>query len=649
MTEPVSLDVELGVEDVVAPAQKGAQAVDGLLASFDRLEKRSGKGGPGASSQLLSSLTEQEKKFSSLKQHALDLGHSESVANAFASKIANAGSLAKGGLSEVGEELEHLEAASGGLIGGEGLGGVFERLSSLGKLGGSGGPVGLIVALGLAFAALDVIVATELLKTLGELTLKFSEAAAEAGKFAQESRLAMTALMHGNSGEASEEFNNVRAMAVDLGLGVEKTVDQFKELLRAQFDVGQSKGLVKMASDMQAVGARASEVESILLAMSQIKSLGKLQGQDLRQLEQAGISGKLIMEELQKSMHLSSAGAVQSKMQAGGVSADVGIAAIEAAVMRKTGESELGQAGAKFASSTMSGSIAQMKGEWENMMIDAGDAMMPGLNEITSMIKSTFDDLMKSPEVSELGQTLKEGWAEFVDWFKSVWPEIKEAIPPLFQAINNGVQMAIDAFRFLRENWDYIGPVLEVGLYTIGGLLATVGVIGGIVLTGLAVAAEAVALPFEMLGAAIYAAIDLIEYLYTGITTMDWSIAGSTIISGIVDGAISIMPDWLASILGIGGDGTGVAANLGPLQSGANDAGASANQQVVRSGAAAAGNAAATNISNVKGDNVLHLNLSVQAPPGGTAADGEAYGHGVANGIHKDAHSFFGGSSENAA
>ena len=84
----VELDLVLNVEDVVGPAHKGSRAVDGLMTSFDHIEK---KGKSGAM-----------------------------------------------GLDFFSNELGNLQGASGSLLGSNALGGVVDRFSSLGKMGSAG-------------------------------------------------------------------------------------------------------------------------------------------------------------------------------------------------------------------------------------------------------------------------------------------------------------------------------------------------------------------------------------------------------------------------------------------------------------------------------------------------------------------------------
>jgi len=453
---------------------------------------------------------------------------------------------------------------------------------------------------------------------VAELGVEFTKSAAEAGIFAQESRMAMTSLLHGNADEAAEEFDNTRKMAVDLGLGVDSTIDKFKELLRAQFSVGQSQGLIKMAGDMQSVGAKAQEVEQILSAMSQIKSMGKLTQYDARRLEEAGISGKLIMEQLQKSLHLSSVEAVRKHMEAGKVTADVGIEAIEGAVMAKTGESALGQAGERFASGTVSGQMAKMKGMFSNMMIDAGDAMMPGLVRIEALVTGSFNRLMANPEVQGIGAKLLTGFNEFVGWLEENWPRIEQMIPPALELIGTVVDGVIGSIQFLLENIDYIVGTAKVLGYTFLAFAA----VGAIVVAGIV-----------GIGIAVY-----------GVGYAIWWL-GDQIVQ-FCEWVADVVPEWLQNLFG---GGAGVTANLsaitGPAANNVNGEGSSG----LRSNAASVGANGPPNISNISGDKILNLALSVAAPPGGTEADGEAFGKGTARGINSQIMGFLGSNSENAA
>jgi len=83
-------------------------------------------------SDMLSKLSEQEAKFSSLKQQALNLGHSESVATEFANKLMDSGSKTKGMFKSLGGDIEEVSSLLGS-VGGE-MGEVGGKLSQVGNV-----------------------------------------------------------------------------------------------------------------------------------------------------------------------------------------------------------------------------------------------------------------------------------------------------------------------------------------------------------------------------------------------------------------------------------------------------------------------------------------------------------------------------------
>lgn len=637
--EEVGLDLEMSEGSFVASAKRATEALDGFDRSASRIKKTLMGIGPETTPKAF----DPKSSWWGVREHAQRLEQQMTALKNPVSAIVPAQGKHGIGLSEISEELANLESASGGLLQGGKLSGVIDQLGSMGKLGGSGGPVGIILAIAGACAVLDLAIGALIVGGLAKLGFEFAKTAAEAAKFGQESRLAMTQLLHGNAAEAAREFDEVRYSAASLGLEVNATLSSFQGLLRSQFKPELAKDILKMGADLQSVGVHAEEVQGVVIAMSQIKSKGKLQGEELMQLQERGISGELIQNAIMARMGFKNVAQVQKAQQAGKISADVGIAAILDAVKKKTGETELGEAGKAFANSTMSGISNQMKGAWENTLIDAGTFMAPGLMEISKLVKDTFTELMASDEVGQLVVTLKMAWSDFVDWFKEAWPSIKEVIPSVFAAVNTGIGLIVDGFRWLHDNWDTVKVALEVGLAVVGIAFAVVGVIGGAVLLGLAVAAEAVLLPFEMIAAAIWAIVDVAEGVYNWIVNdADWEACGSSIIEGIINGIESVIPDWLRGLLGI--DGAGVGVNVSGLASAAaNDAGA---LPTVRSGAASMG---PVQSSIVEGDKILNLQLTVPAPEGGSEADGQAYGSGVATGMSRKIMGFLGSAGENAA
>lgn len=317
-------------------------------------------------------------------------------------------------------------------------------------------------------------VALEAAKAVAELALKFGEASVESAAFGQKAELAIGNLTH-DMPQAAARFDEVRHMAQGLGLDVDSTVESFQELLAAQFSAGQSESLIKMAADMQSIGADGQKVKSIFLALSQIKSIGVLQGGDLRQLEQAGISGKLVYEQLGKALGKTTE-EIASMQRAGKITADEGIAAIMAAVQEKVGETNLGDVGEKFANQTLEGMWNQLKGGVSNLFIDIGRAILPTLQDLAGSIGEIIGDIAKDPAIQQLGTYLLNEFEYFALWVKANMPEIKEFIIGAVDAIAASIRFVVGVVDFAATHWETIKLVLE-GVGAVLGIVAAAGVV----------------------------------------------------------------------------------------------------------------------------------------------------------------------------
>lgn len=365
----------------------------------------------------------------------------------------------------------------------------------------------------------------EVAKFSTEAIKSFGQAAIEAASFGQQSQLAFEHLI-GSGADAAKTFDDVRHMAADLGLDVKDTVHSFQELLAAQFSIGQAKELVKMAADMRVIGGDAQKVQSIFLALSQIKSVGVLQGGDLRQLEQAGISGKLVFDELSKSLGVS-VQEVQKLQQAGKITADQGIDAIMKAVKFKLHENDLGDAGKEWANTTLEGFKGQLAGKFDNAMLDIGKLILPNLNHIAQSIQKVFSRLAESGLFQKLSDTLVRGFQRVADFVDMHMPEIESLVVGVVGAIISGVEGAIQVINFMNDHWEAVKVSLEV---------VAVGL--GLVAFAFASVAAVVIGPFFFMAAAIGAVVEKVKELSAVGTEMFNQAMGwaKNLIDGLVQG-----------------------------------------------------------------------------------------------------------------
>jgi tape measure domain-containing protein len=324
--------------------------------------------------------------------------------------------------------------------------------------------------LGLAEEALKEIASLgiEAVKSVAELGLKFGEAAAEASAFAERSQLAIGFLTHDMPG-ARAAFDDVRQEAQSLGLNVEETVGSFQRMLAMQFSVGQSKDLIKLGGDLQAVGADAEHVQRLLYAITEIKGLGTLQQRQVRMLEMAGVSGELINEALAKRLGVTTTAQVKKLQKKGQIDAATAIDAIEEAVRHKVGETNLGEAGTKFAQTTITGQVNAAKAKVENFMISIGEAITPVEERLLGKGLKLLDRALESPQLASFGQLILSDLTHLADWTDSHWAEITASFDTGFNDIVSGAQWLYSELSstldFVTTHWDeIIADTKEVGV-----------------------------------------------------------------------------------------------------------------------------------------------------------------------------------------
>lgn len=394
------------------------------------------------------------------------------------------------------------------------------------------------VAAGLAVLTAGAIAAVAAVVKLG---VAFSEAAIEGARFGQRSVQALTLLI-GDAGTAIVQFNDLRREAASLGLDVEGTEKSFQKLLAAQFDISKAREFIRMGSDLQAIGATADDVSGALLAITQIKSKGKLQAEEMLQLQERGISAELVYNELTKT--LGKTRDELAKMQkAGEIRAPEALEAILGAVRHKTGVQKTGDAGKAFAANTLDGMKGKFEGGIKNLFIDIGATIEQHIVPIAQKVVELFDEIINDPNVQAFGHYLLNEFIYFQGWLDANWPEIKETIKGGLYAVMDAIRLTVDAIDVSMGYWEQFKYVI----YGVGGAFAIMSLMGfmvvgmvflliGIVVGLLAILAYAVVWLVEN-----FTKIPLIIYeALRGAATWAYQ-GGSNIVQGLIDG---IMAKW---------------------------------------------------------------------------------------------------------
>lgn len=333
------------------------------------------------------------------------------------------------------------------------LGKLWDQLGPAALSGGVAGAVaaGMTEVIGLAKSAVSAIV---------DVGAAFFHASLEAAAFADRSTLAIGYLTD-RVDLAGGIFDSVRHSSQELGLNVEETMGSFQKLLAAQFTIGQSKALVKMGADMQAIGASGEEVQRILYAMTEIKSIGSLQKRQERMLQMAGISGKLIDEALMKAGGFKDQKGVDTARKKNKISADVAMQAIIEAVKHKTHEAQLGDVGRHFADSTLTGMQQQLAAGAENLFVDIGQRILPGVTQIAQLIKGTIGKLADDPQIHDFANRMLIEFQRFAGWTVENWPQIEAIVIGTTHAIADTITFVAQSLDAGTERGKNFRAVLE--------------------------------------------------------------------------------------------------------------------------------------------------------------------------------------------
>lgn len=313
-----------------------------------------------------------------------------------------------------------------------------------------------------------VLALKEAVSAVTNLALAFGRATIAAASFS-ESSIKSIGMLTGDANTAAAKFNDVRKQAQLLGLDVQGTVGQFQKLLAAQFSVTQSKSLIGLGADLKVAANLTDEaVSRIFLALSQIKSKGKLQAEEMLQLAEAGLSADMVYTELGLRLNKTRE-EIMDLQKAGKLAPDLAVDAVLAVGRKLTGR-DTGMAAQENANSSLRGMWAKMVAGFDNFMIDVGVAVLPKLTRLAKLVTSSLDKLLNDPKVARLGTVLFHELENFVLWTEANWPQI-------MSMFTTGVSLMTTSIQFIVETFD-TGTVKGKIFAGIMGLLAlTLGVV----------------------------------------------------------------------------------------------------------------------------------------------------------------------------
>jgi tape measure domain-containing protein len=187
----------------------------------------------------------------------------------------------------------------------------------------------------------------------------------DAQAFRQRTMFALETILKSKSA-AEQAYAMATRTALETGGDFRQTMAGFNTLVAQGFDVSFADQLMRAMADLRTLNPQAN-MEGITRAVSQIKTTGRLQGDELMQLAEAGLNVDAVYQEIAKSMGVvakegETAGQQVRKLQeAGKISSEVAIAAIMASLKNQVGGKAFGATAAERANQSLDGAIARAK------------------------------------------------------------------------------------------------------------------------------------------------------------------------------------------------------------------------------------------------------------------------------------------------
>lgn len=245
---------------------------------------------------------------------------------------------------------------------------------------------------------------------------------------------------------------------------------------------------MKMLGDI-AMGNK-EKLQSLTLAFSQVSSAGKLQGQDLLQMINAGFNP---LQEISKSTGKSMA-TLRGEMEKGQISVDM----VKKAFASATSEGGLFYGMTEKIGQTAAGKLSTLQDGFKEVLLKVYDIFSPLLSRLLDVaskvigsISNGIDYIKKSissvssiinsivTPIRNLIKAISDDTKEWLDYINVVFSVVKEGIMPAFAAVFGSIVDAVAQVvefvkhsELLKDIFKVIGWIVTQVFKLIGGLIS---------------------------------------------------------------------------------------------------------------------------------------------------------------------------------
>lgn len=412
---------------------------------------------------------------------------------------------------QIGRELEQFARSQNQASSSSGL------FSSI--LGGVGSVLMVVGAAAIAAAGAIASVGASAARSVVEL-----------GGFQESTMVAMQTML-GSRGAADQEFGSALRIARLTPFDTRNVVSLRRQLLGAGFrDTRERDVMTAVISDISAMNPEDSTIMQRLgLAIGQIRGAGRLRGQELNQLNQAGLGREYLFAALGEQLNLrGTAPAVNEQinrlMAAGRITDRVAFAAMARAITRMTGTERAGQYSANQGA-TVLGLLSTLGSSIPELLLGRGPDGTTlfegaGFSALKSFLKQVVDLLSSTSATGQRLQKIMRGVIDEVFGVLNISDKnTKGGLTAIFERALDAIESVIGGVRtllkwgqaFYGSAFETFGETFEVWRIAMGSIfddvdgegpnaieiLKTIGKLGGWI-------ASAYLMAYTGIGGAIY-------------------------------------------------------------------------------------------------------------------------------------------------
>ncbi|HEX6781575.1 MAG TPA: tape measure protein [Solirubrobacterales bacterium] len=266
----------------------------------------------------------------------------------------------------------------------------------------------------------------------------------------------------GSTRKARKYLSELYAVAAKTPFEFPDLVSGARRFLAFGFAAKESKKILQEVGDTAAgLGGGAAEIERMVMALGQMKAKGRIQTEELMQLQELGIPTQ---DYLKKGLGLSN-DQLQDELRRGAVTFDKGFKAIRAGMRRDFGGMSREQAKTFNGQlSTLKDNTVQMLGKLTKPIFNwLRSDVLPALNGALPGIQSWLKGAME--KLPGVFQSIKSGVQDFVAAIKPAQPLWENVLWPLLKGFGMGVAASI------------IGA-LKVAVPVLKGFMVVLGAVG---------------------------------------------------------------------------------------------------------------------------------------------------------------------------